>query len=77
MPPLPSVTGRECIAALQRAGFLFDRQRGSHTILRRSGLPSTTLSVPVHANKPLKPGTTRALIRQAGLSVEDFISLLK
>ena len=74
MAPLPAVSGRQAVAAFQRAGFEVRRQRGSHIIMVRAGMPET-LSVPDH--RQLKPGTLRALIRKGGLTVEEFAALLK
>jgi predicted RNA binding protein YcfA (HicA-like mRNA interferase family) len=73
MSKLPRISGRECIKALERAGFLFTRQEGSHIILRRQQ-PFAQLVVPDH--KELDRGTLRAIIRQSGLSVDDFTPLL-
>jgi len=61
------VTGAEAVRALRRLGFEERRQTGSHVILRRE---SRTVVVPMH--KPIKPGTLRGLIEQAGLTVEEF-----
>ena len=73
MSKLPRVSGRECVRALERAGFFVRRQEGSHIILRRNE-PFGQLVVPDH--KELDRGTLRAIIRQSGLTVEDFVSLL-
>ena len=73
MNGLPTVSGRECVRALVRIGFYTRRQRGSHIILRRDE-PFAQLVVPDH--KELDRGTLRALIRQAGLGVEEFTELL-
>ena len=73
MTKLPRVSGRECIKALERAGFYFKRQEGSHIILRRDD-PFAQIVVPDH--KELDRGTLRAIIRQAGLGVDEFINLL-
>ncbi len=73
MPRLPRISGREAVAAFQRAGFEARRQRGSHVVLTRPGFPAT-LSVPDHDE--LQMGTLRALIRKAGLTVEQFRELL-
>ncbi len=74
MARLPSVSGQQAVAAFQRIGFEIRRQRGSHIILVRTGTP-VTLSVPEH--RELKRGTLRALIRQANLTVDEFVKLLK
>lgn len=73
MSKLPRISGRECIKALEGAGFHFKRQEGSHIILRRDD-PFAQLVVPDH--RELDRGTLRAIIRQAGLGVDEFINLL-
>lgn len=73
MSKLPVVSGRECVRAMERAGFRVRRQKGSHIVLRRDE-PFAQVVVPDH--KKLDRGTLRAIIRQAGLSVEEFTSLL-
>jgi predicted RNA binding protein YcfA (HicA-like mRNA interferase family) len=73
MPQLRIVSGREARRAFERAGWTFDRQRGSHMILVKSGVP-INLSVPDH--RELDRGLLRGLIRDAGLTVEQFLSLL-
>jgi predicted RNA binding protein YcfA (HicA-like mRNA interferase family) len=74
MSRLPQLSGREVGAALQSIGYEFDRQRGSHMIFRESSSPYRRLTVPDH--KEVAKGTLRAIIRQAGLTVEEFIGLL-
>ena len=73
MTRLPRVSGRECIRALEKAGFYVTRQRGSHVMLRRD-TPSARVTVPDH--RELDTGTLRAIIRQSGLTVEEFVALL-
>ena len=73
MSKLPRVSGRECVRALEKAGFFIRRQEGSHIILRRNE-PFAQLVVPDH--KELDRGTLRAIIRQSGLTVEAFVSSL-
>jgi len=76
MSPLPSVSPDECIKALQRAGFYVSRQKGSHVQMRRDNpIPARTVPVPT-STKPLPRGTLRSIIRQAGLTVDEFIALL-
>jgi predicted RNA binding protein YcfA (HicA-like mRNA interferase family) len=70
---LPNVSGRECVQALERIGFYVRRQRGSYIILRCDD-PYMQVAVPDHWE--LDRGTLRAIIRQAGLSVDDFVDLL-
>jgi predicted RNA binding protein YcfA (HicA-like mRNA interferase family) len=64
------------IQALKRAGFVVDRIVGSHHVLAFPGNPTRTVSVPVHAGRDLKPGTLRAIIRQTGFTVQEFVALL-
>jgi predicted RNA binding protein YcfA (HicA-like mRNA interferase family) len=73
MSKLPVISGTECVKALEKVGFLLDRQRGSHMILVCED-PKTTISVPNH--KELDRETLKAIIRQVGLSVDEFIALL-
>jgi predicted RNA binding protein YcfA (HicA-like mRNA interferase family) len=67
------LSGRDVRAALERAGFVFRRQRGSHMILRRD-TPHARVVVPDH--RVLRQGTLRHIIADAGLTVEQFLELL-
>jgi predicted RNA binding protein YcfA (HicA-like mRNA interferase family) len=73
---LPVVDGRRVVRALIAAGFVVDRIVGSHHVLKYPGDPRRTVTVPCHAGRDLKPGTLRAIIRQAGMTVEEFNELL-
>jgi predicted RNA binding protein YcfA (HicA-like mRNA interferase family) len=73
MAALPSVSGERAVRAFQKAGWIKDRQRGSHVILIKPG-HAASLSVPQH--REVAPGTLRALVRAAGMSVEEFVALL-
>jgi predicted RNA binding protein YcfA (HicA-like mRNA interferase family) len=72
MPKLPRLSGRETIAALERLGFERVRQHGSHVVLRRKNLGCV---VPLHDE--LAVGTLRSILRVAGVSVEEFIKVVK
>lgn len=75
MAKLPTdLSGREVRAALEKAGFMFVRQKGSHMILRRSD-PAALVVVPNH--RQVKPGTLRGISADAGFTVDDFVDLLK
>ena len=74
MSKLPVVSGRESVCAFEKLGYVFDHQTGSHMILRREAPPHRRLSVPDH--KELAKGTLRKLVREAGMTVEEFSSLL-
>jgi predicted RNA binding protein YcfA (HicA-like mRNA interferase family) len=73
MSKLPQISGKDCIKALEKAGFFVKRQKGSHIILCRDE-PFAEVVIPNH--KTLDKGTLRAIIRQVDLDVDEFIKLL-
>ena len=73
MSKLPQVSGAEVVRALAKAGFTLRRQHGSHMILRRDD-PFAQTVVPNH--RQIDRGTLRAILRQTGLSVDEFHELL-
>ena len=73
MSKLPVISGRRLVRALERVGFVLDRQRGSHMILFRPD-PPTTVTVPDH--RELDRGTLRAILRQADVSPSQLDGLL-
>ena len=75
MAKLPALTARKVIRALKRAGFVEDRQKGSHLILIHSETKARTV-VPVHPGRTIKEPLLRAIIRDANLGVEEFTELL-
>lgn len=75
MVRLPNVSGEDVIRALSRLGFRVARQRGSHVILRKDTESGAIgCSVPLHHELAL--GTLRGVLRQAGVSIEDFLKNL-
>lgn len=74
MTRLPVVSGSEAVKAFCRIGYEIDRRRSSHIILRKVLPPHRRLVIPDH--REISKGTLRALIREAGLTVEEFISLI-
>jgi predicted RNA binding protein YcfA (HicA-like mRNA interferase family) len=72
MPKLPVVSGAEVIRALKRLGFFAARQRGSHIVLRKGALGCV---VPNH--QEMKAGTLAGILRQAGVSQNEFIAALR
>jgi predicted RNA binding protein YcfA (HicA-like mRNA interferase family) len=68
------LSGREVRAALERVGFIFRRQTGSHMMLRRDQ-PYARVIVPDH--KQVRSGTLRRIIADSGLTVEQFVELLR
>lgn len=71
-PRLPVVSGSEAVQALGKVGFLRVSQRGSHVKLRNDA--GRTAIIPLH--RELAPGTLRSILRQAGLSVDEFAKLV-
>ena len=67
-------SGRQLCKILGKVGYLIDHQTGSHVILRHESPPHRRLTVPDH--KEIAKGTLRAIIRQAGLTVDEFTELL-
>lgn len=74
MSRLPRVSGRDAVKVFARRGYEVDRQRGSHIVLRHREPPHRRLVVPDH--RELAKGTLRKLIREAGLTVEEFSELI-
>jgi predicted RNA binding protein YcfA (HicA-like mRNA interferase family) len=73
MPRPPAVSGAEAVRVFEKAGWTVARQRGSHVVLTKPG-SIYTLSIPLH--DVLGPGLLRDQIRKAGLTIDEFISLL-
>jgi len=74
MTALPQLSGRETVQVFESLDWKVVRQKGSHIILIKDGHVAT-LSVPDH--KEVAKGTLRSLIRSAGLTVSEFLSVLK
>ena len=66
------LSGQELVKVLLRVGFVVNRQRGSHIILRR-GNPYARVVVPDH--KQVRPGTLRQILNEAGVTVEQLLEL--
>ncbi|MGB3650523.1 MAG: type II toxin-antitoxin system HicA family toxin [Rivularia sp. (in: cyanobacteria)] len=73
MSKLPSISGKECIKALEKIGFYQKRRESSHIIMRRDD-PFSQVVVPEHDR--IAKGTLRAIIRDIDLTVVEFIALL-
>jgi predicted RNA binding protein YcfA (HicA-like mRNA interferase family) len=75
-PKLPVVSGRQVIRVLEHLGYQVVRQRGSHIRLRDESDPEhLPVTVPDHRN--LKPGLLRQILRDANLTVDEFVKLLR
>ena len=75
MSPVPDLSYREIVSALQRDGWVVVRQRGSH-IRRQKGVGGATLKSTVPAHNPVKRPTLSRILRQAGLELDSFLELL-
>lgn len=72
MPDLPVVKPRAVIKALQKAGFILIRTKGSHCQLKKANL---LVTVPLH-NRDLQKSTLASILRQARISIEELSSFL-
>jgi len=75
LPKISPLNPQKLIKILQTAGFKIIRQKGSHIIMIDDR--KTRIVIPVHPGKDVKPGLIRAIIKEAGLSRENFFKLLK
>ena len=73
MPKLPIISGKDLVKAFHKIGYEIDPQTVSHIILRQNKEPFRRLTVPNHPT--LAKGTLNALIKQAGLTREEFFTL--
>ena len=74
MVELKRVSGKDAIRALERLGFLRIRQRGSHVVLKKMPEGKVGCVVPLH--REIAVGTLRGILKQAGVSIEDFVNNL-
>lgn len=75
MPKLRRVSGQEAIRALERLGFEQVRQRGSHVVLKKQ-TPEGAVGCVVPLHRELAIGTLRGILRQAGVTPEEFMENL-
>ena len=71
---LPALKPREVVRILEKAGFVVVRQRGSHIQMKHPDQPERRITIPYH-RRDLAPKTLASIIRQAGLTVEEFLKL--
>ena len=72
---LPRVTASDAIRVLEKAGFSFSRQSGSHKIYKNKVGKRAT--VPYHSGKALHPKVLKSILRDADLTIEEFTTLMK
>lgn len=75
MPKIPIINPRRLIKVLTKKGFVYDRTRGSHQIYVRLK-DNKSVSVPVHKGRDLGRGITLDILKEAEISVEDFLKYL-
>ncbi len=75
MPRLRRVSARQAVKALERLGFVQVRTRGSHVILRK-GIPGGDVGCVVPLHDELAVGTLRSILRQAGVTPDEFMDNL-
>jgi predicted RNA binding protein YcfA (HicA-like mRNA interferase family) len=73
MPKIPRISGKECLAAFERLGYQLKYNMGDHKRLTCPG--RNTITIPMYDE--IDPGLIRKLLRDSGVSVEEFIILLK
>jgi predicted RNA binding protein YcfA (HicA-like mRNA interferase family) len=73
---LPEVTGREAIHAFTRHGWAIHSQRGSHVKLVKEGV-HYPLIIPVHGSMTIAKGTLESIIKDSGLTIEEFHDYLE
>ena len=77
MAKLLQISGQKLCKALEKEGFVFARQTGSHRIYQKQSEEGTiTIPIPIHSNKPLKKGTLHNILKKADISSEKLIFLL-
>jgi len=72
---LPRVDCQDLVRALKRAGFVEQRQRGSHLHMKRES-DGKRVTVPIHKGRVVPIGTLRAILRDADISIDEFRKLL-
>ena len=75
MTKVPSLVYEKVVRALQRDGWVVVRQKGSHIRLQKH-LRNETLKLTIPAHRPIKRSTLAHVLKQARLSIEEFISLV-
>jgi predicted RNA binding protein YcfA (HicA-like mRNA interferase family) len=72
---LPRVDCQQLVRALKRAGFVEQRQKGSHLHMRRAS-DNKRVTVPIHKGRTMPIGTLRGILRDANISIDEFRTLL-
>lgn len=75
MSRLPALQAKDVVRALKRFGFIEDRQKGSHLVMWNSTTGARTV-IPIHQGKTLKRGLLFGILKDAQVSVEEFLKML-
>lgn len=75
MSQYPTVKAKEFIKAIEKLGFYFDRQKGSHAVYKNDD--GRRVVIPIHSGKDLKQGTLMGMIEDIGIDKDRFFKLLK
>jgi len=74
-PALKSVKPRQVVQVAEKLGFVFDRQRGSHAVYLRES-DRRRVVIPIHKGGDIRVGLLRSLVRDMGITPEEFLKLL-
>ncbi len=72
---LPVVSGKEVFKALLKAGFVIERRTGHVHLIRQTASKTYQVTIPIHANEDLAPSTLQSILKQSGLTREEFCAL--
>ena len=75
MSKLPSLTGKEIVSLLKKAGFAMERQSGSHVFLRHKDGRATV--VPIHSGETIGPGLLSKILRDVEVTKDELLKILK
>ena len=75
MSKLAALTGKEAVSLLKKAGFVMQRQKGSHVFLRHPDGRATV--IPIHVGETISPGLLSKILKDVEMTKDDFISLRK
>lgn len=65
------VTARDLVRVAGRLGFVFRRQKGRHAVYKRD-VDKRRTTIPMHGNRVIKPCTLRSIVKDLGISPEEF-----
>lgn len=73
----PQISGKKLCKIIEKEGFVFIRQTGSHKIYQKQTEDGKiTIPIPIHSNKPLKKGTLHNILKKTGITKEKLIFLM-